>query len=232
MFFVRQQGNQCGLHAIQNLFKSAAITRDDLHAACDAIHKQTGDPVSNHESFGGDWSVEAVCEAVRAHGYTVERAVQSKKGRAWTAAAMETLVQDPLFRGFLVHQPINHHFTCMRPEQVDSDRYLYYVDSQSSGPIRISSRLAMRRCLAAAYSWEPFVVKGPEMEYVSPVTSPVAVFHGVSSARQRRSTFKPSAEFLRDWANVSKTTTSTSEGRAASATAGGTAAVRDDRLGT
>ena len=54
------------------------------------------------------------------------------------------------FRGFIIHQPQKHHFTCIRPEDVDGKRHLYYVDSQSDGPVRISPRLATRRCLAAA----------------------------------------------------------------------------------
>jgi len=201
MFFVRQQSNQCGLHAIQNLFKSAAVTRDDLHDACDAIRKTTGDNISNHESFGGDWSVEAVCEAVRNRGYTVERAVQTKDKRVWQARDMDDLANDALFRGFIVHQPINRHFTCIRPEKVGDDNYLYYVDSQSSGPLRISPRLALRRCLARAYAWEPFVVMGPEMEYVQPLVRPISVYE------PKRKKFKPSAEFLRDYSNLSESKT-------------------------
>lgn len=205
MFFVRQQGNQCGLHAIQNLFKSAAITRDDLHAACHTIHKETGDRVSNHESFGGDWSIEALCQTLQNRGYNVQRAVKTNRERVWCAPTMENLIKDPAFRGFLIHQPVNHHFTCIRPESADDAKYLYYVDSQSTGPIRISSRLAMRRCLAAAYAWEPFIVSGPEMEYVEPAASPVSVYQGVAEDSQhKRKKFKPSAEFLREWSNLSE----------------------------
>ena len=205
MFFVRQQSNQCGLHAIQNLFKSASVTRDDLHKACHSIQKTTGDDISNHESFGGDWSVEAVCEAVRSRGYTVQRAVRTNNERTWEVEEMDKLVEDPMFRGFIVHQPVNHHFTCIRPEVVDNDKYLYYVDSQSSGPIRISARLALRRCLASAYAWEPFVVMGPEMDYVQPVETPISVYKGVASEYEpKRKKFKPSAEFLRDWSNLSE----------------------------
>lgn len=203
MFFVRQQSNQCGLHAIQNLFKSAAITHNDLHQACQTIHTTTGDAVRNHESFGGDWSVEAVTQAICTSGYTVERAVKENKlKRIWAIEDIEALITDPLFRGFILHQPVNHHFTCIRPEKVAPDEtYLYYVDSQATGPIRISSRLAMRRCLTTAYAWEPFVVKGPEMDYVAPVESSVSVNHGDHK-------FKPSSEFLREWENFSSSTKS------------------------
>lgn len=209
MFFVRQQSNQCGLHAIQNLFKSASVTRDDLHQACASIHKETGDAVSNHESFGGDWSVEALCQALHNRGYNVERAVETKNERTWRAPDMDTLTKDPLFRGFLIHQPTNHHFTCIRPETMDGENLLYYVDSQSSGPIRISSRLAVRRCLASAYAWEPFVVRGPEMDYVEPIASPVSVYQGVARKDDDRVKFRPSAEFLREWANLSVPKTET-----------------------
>jgi len=207
MFFVRQQSNQCGLHAIQNLFKSAAVTRDDLHTACADIHRKTGDCVSNHESFGGDWSVEAVCETMRNVGYDVERAVCSKKERVWCARSMDELAQEPTFRGILIHQPVNHHFACIRPETVDGTTYLYYVDSQSDGPIRISSRLALRRCLAPAYAWEPFVVLGPEMQYKRPCVLPATVFTGDGQEARGRRKFKPSAEFLRDWENLSASNT-------------------------
>ncbi len=214
MFFVRQQSNQCGLHAIQNLFKSAAITRDDLHKACQTIHTTTGDAVRNHESFGGDWSVEAVTQAICQRGYTVERAVkENQRGRTWTIDDIEALTSDPLFRGFILHQPVNHHFTCIRPENVAPDEnQLYYVDSQASGPIRISSRLVRRRCLAAAYAWEPFVVKGPEMVYVAPDESAVSAYHGISNSKRKRK-FKPSSEFLREWENLSSTTSGTQESK-------------------
>ena len=202
MFFVKQQSNQCGLHAIQNLFKSAAVTRDDLHEACQTIHKTTGDAVRNHESFGGDWSVEAVTQAMHNRGYTVERGVKSNRlERAWALDDMDSMVQDPLFRGFLIHQPINHHFTCIRPEKVGDDTHLYYVDSQATGPIRISARLAMRRCLASAYAWEPFAIKGPEMDYVEPVETPVSVYEGLVEDKACKR-FKPSAEFFREWENL------------------------------
>ena len=214
MFFVRQQSNQCGLHAIQNLFKSAAITRDDLHQACKSIHTATGDSVRNHESFGGDWSVEAVTQTVCQRGYTVERAVKEKQNeRTWTIDDMETLTMDPLFRGFLLHQPVNHHFTCIRPEKISpTETRLYYVDSQASGPIRISPRLAMRRCLTSAYAWEPFVVKGPEMDYVAPVETPVSVYQGVACTSPRN-VFRPSSEFLREWENLSSTKSGTQESK-------------------
>ena len=58
MFFVRQQTNQCGLHAIQNLFKSAAVSKADIHNSCQTIHEKTGDSILNHESLGGDWDLE------------------------------------------------------------------------------------------------------------------------------------------------------------------------------
>lgn len=205
MFFVRQHSNQCGLHAIQNLFKSAAITRDDLHAACQTIHKTTGDDVRNHESFGGDWSVEAVTQSIHNRGYTVERAVKTNRlERTWSIDDMNTLVGDPLFRGFLIHQPVNRHYTCIRPEKVEDEIHLYYVDSQAVGPIRISSRLAMRRCLTVAYAWEPFLIKGPEMDYVAPVETPVSLYNGVATDSPPK-IFKPSAEFLRGWENLSAT---------------------------
>lgn len=203
MFFVRQQNNQCGLHAIQNLFKSASITREDLHTACVNIHKETGDMVENHESFGGDWSVAAVICAIQKRGYTVERAVKSSEGREWVVSDLESLLKDPLFRGVLIHQ--NRHFTCIRPEKVDNEHHLYYVDSQSDGPIRISPRLAIRRCLAMAYAWEPFVVHGEEMEYVPPCETPLSLYQDVSCSgtnkefKRGANEFKPSVDFLQEW---------------------------------
>lgn len=199
MFFVRQQSNQCGLHAIQNMLKTAAISRDDMRTACQNIHEQTGDPVHNHETFGGDWSVSAVLQALHDKGFNVDRAVSSKREREWTGASMDDLLDDASFRGFIIHQPLQKHFTCMRPETVDGEKYLYYVDSQSMGPIRISSRLAMRRCLAAAYAWEPYIVKGDELEYVAPAAHPVSVYRGVGASPPPENTFKPSADFLRDY---------------------------------
>lgn len=199
MFFVRQQTNQCGLHAIQNMLKTAAITRDDMRTACQHIHEQTGDPIRNHETFGGDWSVSAVLQALHDRGFTVGRAVSSKQEREWSGASMDELLEDDSFRGFIVHQPLQRHFTCMRPETVDGEKYLYYVDSQSMGPIRISSRLAMRRCLAAAYAWEPYVVKGDEIEYVAPPENAISMYHATTGEKRADNSFKPSAEFLRDY---------------------------------
>tara|TARA_B100001059_G_scaffold229255_1_gene261600 strand:+ start:541 stop:1236 length:696 start_codon:yes stop_codon:yes gene_type:complete len=199
MFFVRQESNHCGLHAIQNMLKSANITRADMHRACETIHSTTGDPIHNHESFGGDWSVAAVLQALRDHGYEVERAVSTKKAqREWSVPEMETLMDDPLFRGFIVHQSMRQHFTCLRPENDDGDTRLYYVDSQSSGPIRMMTRLAMRRCLSPSYAWEAFLVRGPEPEYVTPPVSPVGAFHGVEKS-SKETGFTPSESFLREW---------------------------------
>lgn len=194
MFFVRQQSNKCGLHAIQNLFKSAAIKAVDLHQACLTIHEETGDSIHNHESYGGDWSVAAVLKALHAHGYEIERAVKSGTNREWCVSTIEDIMEQSDFRGFVIHQPQNHHFTCIRPEEVDGERHLYYVDSQSNGPVRISPRLATRRCLAAAYAWEPFLVTGPVMNFVKPEQT----YEGIV-ADTKRTKFKPSAEFLREW---------------------------------
>tara|TARA_B110000008_G_scaffold38417_1_gene35151 strand:+ start:97 stop:708 length:612 start_codon:yes stop_codon:yes gene_type:complete len=197
MFFVSQKSNQCGLHAIQNMLKSAAITTGDMHSACETIHENTGDPLQNHESIGGNWSVAAVLQALQSKGLTVTRAVSTKNERAWTGKSMEDLLQDETFRGFLVHQPTRHHFACMRPEKVGDEQQLYYVDSQSDGPIRISTRLALRRCLSPAYAWEPYVVCGDELPYVAPDPSPLAVYDNIQESNVDRP--KPPESFLREW---------------------------------
>jgi len=207
MFFVRQQTNQCGLHAIQNMLKTAAITKDDMLIACQNIQKQTGDPVHNHETCGGDWSVSAVLQALQDNGFDVDRAVASKREREWCGPSMEELLEDESFRGFILHQPLQNHFTCMRPETVDGDRYFYYVDSQSMGPIRISSRLAMCRCLASAYAWEPYVVKGDELEYVAPPETPVSAYRGMVGEMKPENQFKPSVEFMRNYHAIGQRTT-------------------------
>lgn len=204
MFFARQKSNKCGLHAIQNMFKSAKVTDEDMHQTCLAIKKNTGDHIHNHESFGGDWSVQAVLQTVVSHGYDVTAAVSSKNGREWNAPPMGELLKDDDFRGIIVHQPLNRHFTCLRPEDKDGQRNLYYIDSQSSGPIQISSNLASRRCLAAAYMWEPYIVRGPEMEYVKPSFEPIVdfvqsgLFHKSGTKRVRR----PHEDFMRAWRSL------------------------------
>tara|TARA_B110000093_G_scaffold158498_1_gene177568 strand:- start:274 stop:909 length:636 start_codon:yes stop_codon:yes gene_type:complete len=199
MFFARQKTNQCGLHAIQNLFKSAKITESDMHDACKDIHEKTGDMISNHESFGGDWSVEAVLQTVVKHGYSIEPGICSKSGRQWSGAHLSELIEDDKFRGMIVHQPRSHHFTCLRPETGPDGTHLYYVDSQSDGPRRISPNLASRRCLAEAYSWEPYIVKGPEMDYVS-LSAPALT--DVNSD-YRESKRRPGPEFMSAWYSLS-----------------------------
>ena len=195
MFFARQKNNQCGLHAIQNLFKSAKITATDMHDACNDIHDKTGDMISNHESFGGDWSVEAVLQTVVKHGYSIESGICSKSGREWAGPPLSELIKDDDFRGMIIHQPLNRHFTCLRPETGPDGTHLYYVDSQSDGPRRISPNLASRRCLAEAYSWEPFIVKGPEMDYVSSLP---AVSEKIDYGAKKRVS-RPSEEFMSAW---------------------------------
>jgi|TARA_B110000858_G_C17806883_1_gene478556 hypothetical protein len=195
MFFVRQRGNHCGLHAIQNMFKTAAVTAEDMHSACEKINTDTGDPILNHESLGGDWSVEAIVTAICQQGYDVYRAVQSREQRCWSGASIEELLTQQQFRGIILHQPMRHHFACIRPENVDGDVQLYYVDSQSTGPIRISPRLAERRCLALAYSWEPYVVMGDEMDYVAPKISIMEA----SAVLKERPRVRPSTKFMQDW---------------------------------
>ena len=44
------------------------ITSEDMHYACETIHKNTGDPIQNHESIGGNWSVAAVLQALQSKG--------------------------------------------------------------------------------------------------------------------------------------------------------------------
>tara|TARA_B100000780_G_C20810961_1_gene322188 strand:- start:386 stop:559 length:174 start_codon:yes stop_codon:yes gene_type:complete len=56
--------------------------------------------------------------------------------------------------------------------------------------------------MAAAYAWEPFVVKGPEMDYVAPVETLL----WLSEAPRR---FKPSAEFLQEWENLASSKSGT-----------------------
>lgn len=203
MFFVRQKTNQCGLHAIQNMFKSAKITNQDMHDTCKDIHDKTGDHIHNHESFGGDWSVEAVLQTLVRHGYTVEPAISSKNEREWVGPPIAELLQDNEFRGMIVHQPMNRHFTCLRPEEKDGEQELYYIDSQSGGPRKISPNLASRRCLAAAYAWEPYIVKGPEMEYVEPLQLPLPGSPYDGGIRESKRVKRPSEDFMQAWHSLS-----------------------------
>ena len=201
MFFVKQSSNECGLHAIQNLTKSAAINGDDMESACKYIHAETGDAVHNHRGLGGDWSVSAVLQALRSRDFDVYPAVQTKQSREWSGPSMDDLVQDEAFQGIILHQPMQRHFTCIRPEEDNGEKRLYYVDSQSDGPRRISSRLATRRCLALAYAWEPFVVKGSPVEYVAqPEKKVLSAPYGM----KQRPVEKPSEEFLQAWRSFSQ----------------------------
>jgi len=208
MFFVRQKTNQCGLHAIQNMFKSAKITNQDMHDTCKDIHDKTGDYIHNHESFGGDWSVEAVLQTLVRHGYTVEPAISSRNEREWVGPTIPELLQDNEFRGMIVHQPMNRHFTCLRPEEKDGSQNLYYIDSQAGGPRKISPNLASRRCLAVAYAWEPYIVKGPEMEYVEPVQwvgrdeGEIFLGPGACESRPGKRAKRPSQEFMQAWRSL------------------------------
>jgi len=204
MFFERQFSQECGLHAIHNMFKSAAVTRHDVHGACESIQKKTGDSTSNHESYSGDWSCEAILETIRNKGYVVERAVySSKSSRVWSEPPIEDLINEDDFRGMIVYQPFNRHFTCVRPETISGEKYLYYVDSMARGPIRISPRLVTRRCLSKAYKWEPYIVKGPEMEFVpiKEYSEPMKIIDYCSRASKRQK-FTPSSQFLKAWKNT------------------------------
>ncbi len=208
-FFVRQRSNQCGLHAIQNMFRSAAISKRDMHMACEKIFKETGDPIPNHESLGGDWSVSAVVTAIQMHGYDIKRAVSSKKSREWIGDSFETLLENEMFRGMIIHQAIHRHFTCIRPEEIDGERYLFYVDSQSSGPVRISKKLAERRCLSNAYSWDPYVVMGDEMDFVAPPQH-ILISDSMSNVKQRPKV-RPPEDFMNAWNSLAQTDTKTPE---------------------
>lgn len=208
-FFVRQQSNQCGLHAIQNMFQSAAVTKNDMDIACQKILKETGDPIRNHQSHGGDWSVSAVVTAIKMQGYDVKRAVSSRKYREWVGDSFDKLLENKMFRGMIIHQPINRHFTCIRPQDIDGERRLFYVDSQSSGPIRISNKLAERRCLSKAYSWEPYVVFGDEMDFIAPPPQ-ISVSEAFRNIKQRPKV-RPSEQFMSAWNSLVQTDTKTPE---------------------
>jgi hypothetical protein len=194
MFFVKQFANFCALHSLQNMFKSCKITYTDMHSACEQIFEETGDPVSNHESFGGNWSVAAVLKVVTMTGYEVIQAVQTKDKRVWVSAPIQELMEDPEFRGIIIHQPHRHHFTCLRTEKIDGENKLYLVDSQSPGPICISPKLAMQRCIAPAYSWEAYIIMGKEMESILPAASAsIKQYTRTNTKRQRK---KPPPGFL------------------------------------
>jgi hypothetical protein len=164
-----------------------------MHAACKKIFEETGDPVSNHESFGGNWSVAAVLKAITMAGYEVIQAVETKDKRVWKSAPIQELMEDPEFRGIIIHQPHRHHFTCLRTEKIDGENKLYLVDSQSPGPLCISPKLAMQRCTSTAYSWEAYIVMGPEMEVVLPNGPAVMKQYTREPKRQRK---KPPPGFL------------------------------------
>tara|TARA_B110000483_G_C18033614_1_gene479760 strand:+ start:165 stop:824 length:660 start_codon:yes stop_codon:yes gene_type:complete len=203
MFFERQFSQECGLHAIHNLFKSALVTRQEIHTACKAIEAKTGDLTQHHESYSGDWSCSAVLETIRDQGYKVTRAVHSShQARVWHGEELDELLRDPLFRGMVLYQPFNRHFTCVRTETIDQDPCLYYVDSMARGPIRISPRLVTRRCLSNAYRWEAFVVKGPEMKVVPLMPSPKLPISNYCTPTAKREKFVPSVEFLTAWKSV------------------------------
>tara|TARA_B110000908_G_scaffold97680_1_gene115310 strand:+ start:1368 stop:1988 length:621 start_codon:yes stop_codon:yes gene_type:complete len=200
MFFIRQYANMCGLHAIQNLFKSCHISAIDMHNACLQIFEETTDPVSNHESFGGNWSVSAVLRAITMAGYRVDRAIKTQEKRIWTAPFIPDLMKNPKFRGIIIHQPHRHHFACMRVEMVDGKNKLYFVDSQSSGPICISPTIAMQRCIETAYMWEAYIIMGDPMEYVAP--SPLSSIGSINLNKRQKT--KPSEEFLKSYHSLKK----------------------------
>ena len=193
MFFVKQFSSFCGLHAVQNMFKSCKITYTDMHSACKRIFEETTDPVSNHESFGGNWSVAAVLKAITMAGYEVIQAVETKKQRIWSASPIQDLMEDPEFRGVIIHQPHRHHFTCLRTEKIDGKNKLYLVDSQSPGPLCISPKLAMQRCTSPAYAWEAYIIMGPGMESILPASVSIKQYSRTNTKRQR---VKPPPGFL------------------------------------
>jgi hypothetical protein len=203
MFFVRQQGNKCGLHALQNMFKSADMSEVELHEACNAIHKETGDAIENHESLNGYWSVDAMSYAMTKRGYDVQRAIVSGLERQWSGPDIDTLIQEPNFRGVILHQPLNQHYTCVRPEGAPGERSLYYVDSQSSGPIKISPHLVKNRCVSTAYAWEPFVVRGEDMVYKSPAEQVADDYDNIVPVAlqeiKERPVVQPPESFLKEW---------------------------------
>jgi hypothetical protein len=98
---------------------------------------------------------------------------------------------------------MNRHFTCLRPEEKDGEQDLYYIDSQSGGPRKISPNLASRRCLAAAYAWEPYIVKGPEMEYVEPIQLALPSGCEDGGIRESKRVKRPSQDFMQAWHSLS-----------------------------
>jgi len=64
--------------------------------------------------------------------------------------------------------------------------------------------------LAAAYAWEPFLVKGPEMDFVE--SEQATIYEGIVAGPERVK-FRPSAEFLREWDDLSSQTNKESKQR-------------------
>ena len=142
MFFERQQGRRCGLHAVHNLLRSADISSADMDAAAAWCAGSSEDVVRNHRSSAGDWSMDTLRRVLSERGYDVKRAVAVRTtGVRWDVAPMSELLEDENVVGFILQS--KNHYACLRKEGAG----WHFCDSLRPVPVPLEARVFCTECL-------------------------------------------------------------------------------------
>ncbi len=142
-YFQHQTAAMCGLHALNHVAGSPVFTIMDLHAAVDAVvaeaqaaaltHNATcEDSWENHMNARGDFSEQALAEALNKHGAWFFDQIPL----AWQVRGLETL-WDADVLGALVHVP--GHWVALRRY----DDKIWLLDSLCQGPACLGARGAL-----------------------------------------------------------------------------------------
>lgn len=135
MYFDRQVGRQCGLHAVRNLLETSDITEEHMNDAASWCVEESKDVLNNHQSAAGDWSMDTMKKVLNDRGFDVQRAVKvTSQSVRWDVPPLQECLEDTQVVGFVVQA--NNHYTSIRKE---GDKWLY-CDSLRAAPVPVSAR--------------------------------------------------------------------------------------------
>ena len=113
LYFEKQTGENCAIHAINNLLQSKVVTQEDMDSyAKNPVHSKLGNPT------GGMYRIDTIMGILqnKTYGVCSNETVRGPQKKLLFDLAVNT----PGFIGIIVHEKARVHYTC----------YLYYLNSQ------------------------------------------------------------------------------------------------------
>ena len=135
MYFDRQVGRQCGLHAVRNLLETSEVTEQNMNDAASWCVEESKDALTNHVSHAGDWSMDTLKKVLNDRGYDVQRAVKvTSAGVRWDVPPLQDCMENVDAIGFI--RQAHNHYTSIRK----NDGRWMFCDSMRAAPTLVSAR--------------------------------------------------------------------------------------------